>query len=116
MEETVGNGIPYDATKPYSALMMLTTSLSVRSSSMYRRLMVGIWVFHSKVEGPCLCFPCRMTGRPLPSTAAWFGAIIAVRWARSHRSGPQASRLRPVEQGSLGPCERGRLKMVSPQV
>lgn len=63
--------------KPCSTLMILTTSFSVLSSSMYRRLMVGIWVFHSNVEGPCLCLPCRMTGRPF---TLWCGAIIAVLW------------------------------------
>ena len=50
--------------KPCSTLMILTTSFSVLSSSMYSRLMVGIWLFHSKVDGPGLCLPCRVTGRP----------------------------------------------------
>lgn len=74
--------------------MILTTSFSVLSSSMYSRLIIGMWLFHSKVDGPCLCFPCRITGKPC---WLWFGAIIAVPWHAVTGQDLRASRLRPAE-------------------
>lgn len=108
-----GNGIPYDAIKPCSTLMILTTSFSVLSSSMYSRLIVGMWVFHSKVDGPCLCFPCRMTGRPC---WLWFGAIIAVPWHAVTGQDLRASRLRAAELKAVSVRLHAAASRESPQV